>query len=246
MKLLTWVLLLLAISGLSEAARKQNDPPAGQQVLQLLKARFQYADIDYPPERIQLIALKESRKLELWAWQDHQWRHIHDYPVFAASGHTGPKLREGDKQVPEGFYRIESLNPNSNFHLSLKLNYPNPYDWKNASDEGRKTPGSNIFIHGSAWSVGCLAIGNRSVEELYTLVAKIGAHKAHVLIAPYDFRVREVKTDKAQPPWLKQLYTYLNLRMEQFPLTEKKSKCSVDCLLNQEKLTYKIKQHTKE
>lgn len=220
---------------------EQDAQPADLEVRHLLQARFQYAGIHYPPERIQLIALKESRKLELWAWQAKQWRHVHDYPVFAASGHTGPKLQEGDKQVPEGFYRIEALNPNSNFHLSLKLNYPNAFDWKNALDEGRMTPGSNIFIHGSAWSVGCLAIGNRSVEELYTLVSAIGTHRAHVLIAPFDFRVREIEADKDQPLWLKQLYAYINVRLKQFPLTRKNSECSLDCLLNQERLTYKSK-----
>ena len=216
---------------------KQSNPIVDPEVWRLLKARFQYADLHYPPERIQLIALKETRKLELWAWQGKQWRHVHDYPIFAASGHTGPKLREGDKQVPEGFYRIDGLNPNSNFHLSLKLNYPNAYDWKNALDEGRKTPGSNIFIHGSAWSVGCLAIGNRSVEELYALVSAIGTDKAHVLIAPFDFRLREFTPDKRQPLWLKQLYTYLNVRMDQFPLEEKNSECSVNCLIKHEKFT---------
>ncbi|MES9822567.1 MAG: hypothetical protein ABW147_18580, partial [Candidatus Thiodiazotropha sp.] len=81
-----------------------------------LKARFEQAGVDYPPQRIQLIALKESRRLELWAYQHDAWRFIHDYAIFAASGGVGPKLREGDKQVPEGFYRITELNPNSHFH----------------------------------------------------------------------------------------------------------------------------------
>ncbi len=238
MKLLCWVLLSFSLGGLLFAADEDIEQPPNSKTLQLLKARFLYAGLDFPPERVQLIALKESRKLELWAWQSMHWQHVYDYPVFAASGRNGPKLQEGDKQVPEGFYRIEALNPNSNFHLSLKLNFPNAYDWKNAFDEGRKTPGSNIFIHGSAWSVGCLAIGNRSVEELFTLVSTIGIDNAHVLIAPYDFRTRDVKPDDNQPDWLNKLYTYLNARMADFPLADKQQECPVDCLKNHNKLSY--------
>lgn len=196
----------------------------------LLKARFQQAGVDYPPRRIQLIALKETKRLELWVWEDRKWHHVHDYPVFAASGHPGPKLKEGDKQVPEGFYRIEALNPNSNFHLSLKLDFPNPFDWKNAVEEDRESPGSNIFIHGSAWSSGCLAIGNRNVEELFSLVSRIGKERVHVLIAPYDFRKRPISLKKGVPSWVEQLYAYLNARMRQFPLTDKLEGCSIECM----------------
>lgn len=221
-------------------------PPEGLDVQQAypeaerrLQARFHRAGLHYPPERAQLIALKESRRVELWAWEERQWQHIHDYPVFAASGQAGPKLKEGDKQVPEGFYRIEALNPNSHFHLSLKLDYPNTFDWKNASEEGRTKPGSNIFIHGSAWSTGCLAMGNRGVEELYTLAASTDMERMHVLIVPYDFRERRVAVKETQPAWVAELYAYLRVRIGQFPLTDKIIGCSADCLARWERLTYK-------
>jgi hypothetical protein len=194
-----------------------------------LKKRFDRAAVDYPPQRIQLIALKESRRLELWAYQHNAWHFIHDYAIFAASGGGGPKLREGDKQVPEGFYRITELNPNSHFHLSMKLNYPNGFDWLNAARESRKAPGSNIFIHGSAWSAGCLAIGNRYIEELFMLVAKVGMQQSAVLIVPYDFRQREIRVTEKEPVWLAELYSYLKLRLAQFPLAEKGFKCISDC-----------------
>lgn len=190
-------------------------------VEQRLKARFERVAVDYPPQRIQLIALKEKRRLELWGYQNDQWHFIHDYAVFAASGGVGPKLYEGDKQVPEGFYRIVELNPNSHFHLSMKLNYPNGYDWLNATREGRATPGSNIFIHGSAWSAGCLAIGNRYIEELFYLVAQVGLEQSAVLIAPYDFRQKEIVSVENGPPWLDELYTYMKLRLAHFPLADK-------------------------
>jgi hypothetical protein len=195
----------------------------------ILQERFELAGVDYPPQRIQLIALKRSRRLELWAYQENRWHFVHDYAVFAASGTRGPKLREGDKQVPEGFYQIVDLNPNSHFHLSMKLNYPNAFDWMQATREGRKKPGSNIFIHGSAWSSGCLAIGNRYVEELFYLVAKVGLEHAGVLIAPYDFRLREIALSGEEPPWIAGLYARLKLRLADFPFIEKASVCGVRC-----------------
>ena len=194
-----------------------------------LQERFQLAGVDYPPERIQLIALKQSRRLELWAYQESRWRYVHDYAVFAASGEAGPKLREGDKQVPEGFYRIVELNPNSHFHLSMKLNYPNTFDWMQAFREGRDEPGSNIFIHGSAWSAGCLAIGDRYVEELFYLVGTVGLDQTGVLIVPYDFRRREISLDAQSPQWVAELYARLKLRLSDFPLSEKLMACGYGC-----------------
>ncbi len=195
----------------------------------ILEYRFALAGIEYPPSRIQLIAIKQSRRLELWAYQDERWQHVYDYPVFAASGVAGPKLREGDKQVPEGFYRIVELNPNSHFHLSLKLNYPNAFDWIQAKREGRKQPGSNIFIHGSAWSAGCLAVGNRNVEELFYLVGSIGLEQTGVLIAPYDFRQTKRVLTGVEPAWVGGLYALLNLRLADFPLAEKQPVCGLGC-----------------
>ncbi|MCU7907094.1 MAG: L,D-transpeptidase family protein [Candidatus Thiodiazotropha sp. (ex Epidulcina cf. delphinae)] len=202
----------------------------GSEVEQRLRARFELAGVTYPPRRVQLIAFKESRRLELWSYQDSAWRFIHDYAVFAASGGTGPKLREGDRQVPEGFYRIVALNPNSHFHLSMKLNYPNAYDWIQANKEGRGAPGSNIFIHGSAWSAGCLAVGNRYIEELFYLVARVGMDRSAVLIAPYDFRAGEAAARTTEgPQWLEELYAYLRLRLARFPLAQKQRLCPPGC-----------------
>ncbi|MCU7875410.1 MAG: L,D-transpeptidase family protein [Candidatus Thiodiazotropha sp. (ex. Lucinoma kazani)] len=201
----------------------------GSNVKQRLLARFDRAGVTYPPQRVQLIALKESRRLELWAFQENGWQFIHDYAIFAASGGPGPKLREGDKQVPEGFYSIVELNPNSHFHLSMKLNYPNGFDWLQADKEGRVSPGSNIFIHGSAWSAGCLALGDRYIEELFYLVANVGMERSAVLIAPYDFRAQETTPLVIEPQWLSELYAYLKLRLDQFPLADKVLQCAYGC-----------------
>jgi len=96
-----------------------------QRVVSRLQPRFQFSNIDWPPERISLVVFKDTRLMEMWASDGDGWRHVKDYRVKGMSGSRGPKLQEGDLQVPEGTYRIEKLNPNSNYHLSLKLNYPN-------------------------------------------------------------------------------------------------------------------------
>jgi len=235
-----WLFLSICLSLVGGYTNASPDVllPIGQEMQDRVKARFLAAGVTYPPERIQLLALKESRRVELWAWKDTRWQHVHDYPVFAASGQAGPKLREGDKQVPEGFYRIEALNPNSNFHLSLKLDFPNPYDWLNASAEGRHAPGSNIFIHGSAWSTGCLAMGNQGVEELFTLAALLGEDRVQVVIAPHDFRTRPPLGSNRQPAWVRELYSYIYAHLRQFPLARKQKGCEPDCNVPSNRLTY--------
>lgn len=226
------LMLLLLSSGVEAISNVEVDETLQRlsgKMEERLSDRFALADVDYPPQRIQLIAIKQSRKLELWAFQENRWRYVHDYPVFAASGESGPKLHEGDRQVPEGFYRIVELNPNSHFHLSMKLNYPNTFDWVQAIREGRQQPGSNIFIHGSVWSAGCLAIGNRYVEELFYLVGKVGLEQTSVLILPYDFRQQEIALSGEEPDWVGGLYARLKLRMADFPLAEKASFCGFGC-----------------
>lgn len=94
----------------------------GEPVRQRLTPHFERAGVSYPPSRIAFVAIKEARKLELWAAnEDEALRFIREYEVLAASGRLGPKLREGDRQVPEGIYRIVLLNPNSRYHLSLRV-----------------------------------------------------------------------------------------------------------------------------
>ena len=117
---------------------------------------------------------------------------IKSYPILAASGGPGPKTREGDNQVPEGLYHVESLNPNSAFHLALRLDYPNDDDRRVAKEEGRdvSTLGGDIMIHGKSASIGCLAMGDEAVEEIFTLAADAGVQHLEVFIAPFDLRKR--------------------------------------------------------
>jgi hypothetical protein len=183
----------------------------GANATRKLGGYFAKAKVSYPPKEITLVALKQERKLELWARDNKEFRLIHTYHIQAASGVAGPKLRLGDKQVPEGIYRIDGLNPNSHYHLSMKLNYPNEFDLFHAELEGRTEPGSDIFIHGRAVSIGCLAMGDEAIEELFILTTQTGAENVKVVIAPHDPRAYSLTADSAQLPlWTTELYANIS------------------------------------
>ena len=128
-----------------------------------LKPYFAAAHVAYPPARVALVGLKQERELFVYvAGPDGVMRWLRSYPILAASGRLGPKLKAGDKQVPEGVYAIESLNPNSRFHLSLRVGYPNAFDLAQANRDDRTDLGGDIMIHGADLSIGCLAMGRCS------------------------------------------------------------------------------------
>lgn len=167
---------------------------------------FRATGMVYPPEKLILLGLKQERRLEVWAETAGKVVFIHSYSIQAASGMLGPKLREGDRQVPEGFYRIISLNPNSSYHLSMKLDYPNTFDQQRANEERRDHLGGDIFIHGKAASIGCLAMGDQAIEELFVLAEKVGRSNISVIIAPHDPRKAQLIADTAHPAWVADLY----------------------------------------
>ena len=183
-----------------------------------LLPRFRYAGAEWPPQAVQLLALKDSRNLELWVLSGGEWKHIRDYRIKGMSGGFGPKLREGDRQVPEGHYRIVQLNPNSAYHLSMKIDYPNRFDRARAVSEGRTNLGGDIFIHGKDISRGCLAIGDNAIEELFVLSALVGKHSVSILIAPVDFRRSSLPRTPAHTPfWVEGLHARIAMTLERFP-----------------------------
>jgi hypothetical protein len=225
------LLLFIALSGKAPAIFAGTPQPLterqvvekyGSRVEHVLQPRFRFAGVAWPPQRITLLALKETRRLELWAQENGQWRFVREYRIKGISGELGPKLREGDRQVPEGIYRIDKLNPNSGFHLSMKLNYPNEFDLEQAQREGRTEPGSAIFIHGRNVSSGCLAMGDKAIEELFILTSLIGKENVTVVISPRDFRVHPVPPLLPETPaWHQALNQTIADRMRQFPLERK-------------------------
>lgn len=183
-----------------------------------LRPAFAAAGVPYPPPHFTLVALKAERRLELYAGEPA--RPVCAWPILGASGTAGPKLREGDQQVPEGVYRIELLNPNSRFHLSLRVNYPSPDDLARAAEDGREIPnlGGDIMIHGGSSSTGCLAMGDPAAEELFLLAAQTGLDDIELLIAPRDFR--QFPPDalpQGSPVWLDERYRELAERLKHYP-----------------------------
>lgn len=116
---------------------------------------------------IYLRAFKEEQILELWSNNDIQYHLIKSYNFTATSGVLGPKKQEGDLQIPEGFYFIDAFNPKSKFHLSFRINYPNQADL--LRNKNTENPGSDIYVHGGNSSVGCIAIGDENIEELFSI-----------------------------------------------------------------------------
>ncbi len=179
---------------------------------------FESAGIPFPPPRLALLAFKKERRLELWAGEPGQAsRWIKNYPFTAFSGKLGPKRKQGDRQIPEGIYRVTFLNPESSYHLSMKLDYPNEYDRAMAISDRRGDLGGDIFIHGDSYSIGCIALGDRAIEELFVLAALAGEDNIQVIISPYDLRRNKAIEPVARIPWTRELYARIQDSLLPFP-----------------------------
>ncbi len=131
---------------------------------------------------------KASSELEVWVQSGSKFKLFKTYPICNFSGNPGPKLATGDWQSPEGFYFVKpaQLNPWSQYHLSFNLGYPNKYD----RTHGRT--GSALMVHGSCVSVGCYAMTDPQIEEIYTLmVAAFEGSQAFVRVHAFPFRMSE-------------------------------------------------------
>lgn len=181
----------------------------GEAVRARLAPQFTAVKVAYPPRRVTLIGLKTERTIQVWvSGDDGKWTHLRDYPILGMSGVLGPKLKEGDLQVPEGLYRVESLNPNSLYHLALRVNFPNSQDRLWGKQDGRTELGSDIMIHGKTCSIGCLAMGDEAAEDLFVLAAETGIDNISIILTPVDFRTRNLPDPMpALPPWVGELYS---------------------------------------
>jgi len=134
-------------------------------------------------EKVTLIGVKDPGYLDVFI-NGSFWQR---FPFTAQSGKTGPKSRSGDGQIPEGIYHIETLNPNSSYHLSMKVSYPNQDDRARSSILGVGDFGGDIYIHGKQASIGCIAIGDHAIEQVFYIVNQCGFKNVAVIIAPNNF-----------------------------------------------------------
>lgn len=154
-----------------------------------VKKQFEKQNLNWPPEAMYIRSFKYDRQLEVWVKNSMKepYRLFKTYKVCMQSGTMGPKRMEGDYQVPEGFYHINEFNPNSNYHLSLGLNYPNASD-RILSDSLR--PGNAIYIHGNCVSTGCIPISDVPIEEVYIIASNVKAKGLQDFIPVHVFPVR--------------------------------------------------------
>ncbi len=135
-----------------------------------LQKEFAAKGLQWPAKYIYIRSFKYDSQLEVWVKNNakDKYKLFKTYKVCMQSGTMGPKRLQGDYQVPEGFYYINEFNPHSNYHLSLRLNYPNASD-RILSDSLR--PGNAIYIHGSCVSIGCIPVTDDEIEEIYLLAS---------------------------------------------------------------------------
>lgn len=138
---------------------------------------------------ILITAFKTEQQLVVYIKKpsDARYQRFASYDICSRSGALGPKRQRGDGQVPEGFYYIDRFNPASSFYLSLGLNYPNQADRIRA---GKNDPGSDIFIHGSCVTVGCMPMTDNFIKEIYILAVQArhsGQNKIPVYVFPFRF-----------------------------------------------------------
>ncbi|WP_443944338.1 L,D-transpeptidase family protein [Pedobacter sp. AW1-32] len=142
-------------------------------------------------------AYKAEGKLEVWLKDKtaKQFSLFHTYDFCAHSGVLGPKLYEGDKQTPEGFYYINIFNPMSTYYLSLGINYPNAVDvWRTGE---KRSPGSDIYIHGNCVTVGCIPLTDDKIKELYLLALfATDAENHKILVNIYPFKMTDANLRK--------------------------------------------------
>ena len=145
-----------------------------------LKKEVADAGFDINKIEVYMRVFKLEKELQVWMKNkgDAKFKIFKTYAICASSGELGPKRKEGDGQVPEGFYEIEAFNPYSSYHLSMKVNYPNASDA--LKKEAGKRTGGDIMIHGNCVTIGCIPIEDGPIEELYILCVEAKDRKSKI------------------------------------------------------------------
>ena len=231
MRRLVWTVLMLGLvisQGSAQSfLQQQLQAPVFQADYQskdsVLRKEFQARGLSYPARFLYLRSFKYDSRLEVWVKNNptDTFTLFKSYRICALSGTMGPKRREGDRQVPEGFYCINEFNPRSTYHLALGLNYPNFSDRIHASGA---SAGGGIYIHGSCVTVGCIPLTNPQIDEVYLLAVharNLGQNFIPVHIFPVQFNnersvafleKNSLSNDRSQQFWvtLKEAYDDFN------------------------------------
>jgi len=136
---------------------------------------------------------KASSELEVWIKEGEEFQLLKTYPICYFSGELGPKLKEGDKQSPEGFYAVSArqMNPNSSYHLAFNIGFPNKFD------RAHHRTGSYLMVHGSCVSIGCYAVTDKGIEEIYLFAdAALNNGQSFFRVHIFPFRMNESNMHK--------------------------------------------------
>ena len=232
MNIIISVILLLSIQNNDFLTDQKKYPRVREAISQKLQATenlFKQKNIAFPPQKIFLRALKEEQQLELWASSaQDSFTYIKTYNFCSTSGILGPKRKQGDYQIPEGFYYIDRFNPTSSFFLSLGINYPN------ASDRllgNKKSPGGDIFIHGDCVTIGCIPITDELIKELYVIAVYTknnNPEKIAVHIFPFKMTQTNLSKFTASHPGNKDFWNNLVQGYSYFEVHHKVPKVTID------------------
>ena len=183
-----------------------------------LKNAFEKTQIDSTDFEMAILAFKKEQILEVVVRKNktENWKLLKMYPFTAFSGKIGPKLKNGDKQIPEGIYQMEYLNPNSKYHLSIKVSYPNAFDKEKAKQDGRTDLGGDIMIHGKNVTIGCIPVGDKNIEEIFILATKTKNKHFPIIIAPHDFRTNKTFPKIEAISWENELYENISKELTNF------------------------------
>ncbi len=212
--------LLASCNGVLDSSVPKHERPVPAHLTKIMKTKGM--SLGSP---IMLRIFKEENVMEVWK-KDHTKRFalLNSYEICKWSGKLGPKIKEGDRQAPEGFYHVTKglMNPNSSYHLSFNLGYPNVYD------RSHNRTGSYLMVHGDCSSAGCYSMTDEYIEEIYALARESfkGGQKAFQVQA-FPFRMTaENMAKKANNPKFK-FWKMLKEGSDHFEVTNQQPKVDV-------------------
>ena len=226
-RLASRIAVLAALSGLLAGCQEpltmsngRSTAPIPSNVLALMKEKN--TDAHKP---ILIRAFKKEAELEIWKQQaDGQYTLLKTYPMCRWSGQLGPKVKEGDRQVPEGFYTITpgQMNPNSAYYLSFNVGYPNAYD------RAHGYSGGSIMVHGACSSAGCFSMTDEQISEIYAVAREaFGGGQRAIQMQSLPFRMTPENLAKHRFDPNMKFWKDLKEGSDQFEVSKQETRVSI-------------------
>lgn len=167
--------------------------------------------VDSANYKVLIRIFKEEKLLEVWLKSKNADKYVHygSYDICRSSGEVGPKRKEGDMQVPEGFYKVNFFNAFSDYYLGMQINYPNQSDLM----LGKRPYGGQIMIHGNCVTIGCIPITDDKIKEVYLICLFSKGAGNEVAVDGYPFKLDSKKLEEAKKNYDKTLLNFwMNLK----------------------------------